>query len=73
MSKLKIQKLNLLLPDKKATLTVSLVGMCFRKTGATHYYAEKGRAIKGLVFCNGWEVELLDLQNLEGYTHTVNI
>ena len=30
-------------------------------TGATHYYAklgaqEKGRAIKGLVVCNGWDV-----------------
>ena len=40
---------------------------CF-KTGATQYYAQlglpdKGRAIKGLVVCNSWDLESLDLLN----------
>ena len=37
-------------------------------TGATHYHAQlglldKGRAIKGLVVCNSWDLEPLDLIN----------
>ena len=41
-------------------------GMPWRKTGATHYHAQlglldKGRAIKGLVVCNCWDLEPLDL------------
>ena len=37
-------------------------------TGATQYHAQlelsdKNRAIKGLVVCNGWDVEPLDLLN----------
>ena len=38
------------------------------KTGATQYHAQlvlpyKGRAIKGLVVCNNWDLEPLDLLN----------
>ncbi len=38
------------------------------KTGATHYHAQlglpdKGRAIKGLVVCNSWDLEPFDLLN----------
>ncbi len=42
--------------------------MSWFQTGATHYYAqlglqEKGRAIKGLVVRNTWDLEPLDLLN----------
>ena len=38
------------------------------QTGVTHYYAQlglpdKGRAIKGLVVCNSWDIEPQDLLN----------
>ena len=38
------------------------------KTGATHYHTQlglsnKGRAIKGFVVCNGWDLEPLDVLN----------
>ncbi len=38
------------------------------QTGATRYHAQlrlpdKGRAIKGLVVCNNWDLEPLDLLN----------
>ncbi len=37
------------------------------QTGATHYHAQlelqdKGRAIKGLVVCNSWDLEPWDYQ-----------
>ncbi len=39
-----------------------------KKTGATHYHAQlglqdKGRTIKGLVVCNNWDLQPLDLLN----------
>ena len=42
--------------------------MPWPKTGVTQYHAQlglpnKGRAIKGLVVCNNWYLEPLDLQN----------
>ena len=42
--------------------------MPWPKTGATQYHAQlglpdKGRAIKGLVVCNNWDLEPLDLLN----------
>ncbi len=42
--------------------------MPWPQTGATQYYAQlrlpdKGRAIKGLVVCNDWDLELLELLN----------
>ena len=42
--------------------------MPWPKTGATQYHAQlglpdKGRAIKGLVVCNSWDLEPLDLLN----------
>ncbi len=42
--------------------------MPWPKTGATQYHAQlglpdKGRAIKGLVVCNSWDLEPWDLQN----------
>ena len=42
--------------------------MPWPKTGATEYHAQlglldKGRAIKGLVVCYSWDLELLDLLN----------
>ena len=42
--------------------------MLWPQTGATHYNAQlglphKGRAIKGLVICNDWDLEPLDLLN----------
>ena len=42
--------------------------MPWLKTGATQYHAQlglpdKGRAIKGLVVCNSWDLEPLDLLN----------
>ena len=42
--------------------------MPWPQTGATHYQAhlglrDKGRAIKGLVVCNNWDLETLDLLN----------
>ena len=42
--------------------------MPWPKTGATQYHAQlglldKGCAIKGLVVCNSWELELLNLLN----------
>ncbi len=42
--------------------------MPWSKTGATQYHAQlglqdKGRAIKGLVVCNSWDLEPWDLQN----------
>ena len=42
--------------------------MPWPQTGETHYHAqlglpEKGRAIKGLVVCNNWDLEPLDLLN----------
>ena len=42
--------------------------MPWPQTGATHYHAQlglpgKGRAIKGLVVCNSWDLEPLDLLN----------
>ncbi len=41
--------------------------MPWPKTGATQYYAQlglpgKGRAIKGLVVCNNWDLNPLDLR-----------
>ena len=43
-------------------------GIPWPKTGATHYHAQlglpdKGRAIKGLVVCNSWDLEPYDLLN----------
>ncbi len=43
-------------------------GNALIKTGATQYNAQlglpdKGRAIKGLVDCNSWDLEPLDLLN----------
>ena len=43
-------------------------GRPWPKTGATQYNAQlglpdKGRAIKGLVVCNSWDPEPLDLLN----------
>ena len=42
--------------------------MPWPKTGATQYHAQlglpdKGRATKGLVVCNNWDLEPLDLLN----------
>ena len=42
--------------------------MPWLQTGATQYHAQlalpdKGRAIKGLVVCNNWDLEPLDLLN----------
>ncbi len=42
--------------------------MPWLQTGATQYHAQlglpdKGRAIKGLVVCNEWDLEPLDLLN----------
>ena len=42
--------------------------MPWPKTGTTQYHAQlglpdKGRAVKGLVVCNGWDLEPLDLLN----------
>ena len=42
--------------------------MHWPKTGATQYHAQlglpdKGRAIKGLVVCNSWDLEPLNLLN----------
>ena len=42
------------------------MGMPWPQTGATQNYAQlgipdKGRAIKGLVVCNDWDLEPLDL------------
>ena len=42
--------------------------MPWPQTGATHYHAQLGllykdRAIKGLVVCNSWDLEPLDLLN----------
>ena len=42
--------------------------MPWPQTGATHYHAQlvlsdKGSAIKGLVVCNSWDLELLYLIN----------
>ncbi len=42
--------------------------MPWSQTGATQYHAQlglsdKGRAIKGLVACNNWDLEPLDLLN----------
>ncbi len=42
--------------------------MPWLQTGATHYHAQLGlpgigRAIKGLVVCNNWDLEPLDLLN----------
>ena len=43
-------------------------GMPWPQTGKTQYHAQlglpdKGRTIKGLVFCNSWDLEPLDLLN----------
>ncbi len=43
-------------------------GNALAQTGATHYHAQlglpdKGRAIKGLVVCNSWDLEPWDLLN----------
>ncbi len=51
-----------------ATLIVSVGAMPWPKTGATQYHAQlglpdKGCTIKGLVVCNSWDLELLDLLN----------
>ena len=42
--------------------------MTWSKTEATHYHAQlelpdKGCAIRGLVVCNNWDLEPLDLRN----------
>ena len=42
--------------------------MTWPQTGATQYHAQlglsdKGRTFKGLVVCNGWDQEPLDLVN----------
>ncbi len=44
--------------------------MPWPQTGATQYHAQlglpdKGRAIKGLRVCNNWDLEPLDLLNIE--------
>ncbi len=47
-------------------LIVLVDGMPMPKTGTTLAQLkliDKGCAIKGLVFCNGWNLELLDLLN----------
>ena len=51
-----------------ATLIVWVRGMPWTQTGATQYHAQlglldKGCAIKGLVVCNNWDLEPLDLLN----------
>ena len=43
-------------------------GECLTQTGVTQYNAQlglpdKGRTIKGLVVCNSWDIEPLDLLN----------
>ncbi len=43
--------------------------MPWPQTGATHYHAQlglpdKGRAIKGLVVCNSWDLEPQDLTKI---------
>ena len=43
-------------------------GMPWSQTGVTQYHAQlgipdKGRAIKGLIFCYNWNLEPLDLLN----------
>ncbi len=50
------------------TLIVWVGGMPRPQTGATQYHEQlrlpdKGRAIKGLVVCNNWDLEPLDLLN----------
>ena len=42
--------------------------MPWSQTGKTHYHAQlglpdKGRGIKGLVVCNDWDLEPLELPN----------
>ncbi len=42
--------------------------MSWSQTGTTQFHAQlglldKGRAIKGLVVCNNWDIEPLDLLN----------
>ena len=51
-----------------ATLLVSIGGMPCSQTGTTQYHAQLGlpdigRAIKGFVVCNNWDLEPLDLLN----------
>ncbi len=47
------------------------MGMPWPQTGATQYHAQlglpdKSRAIKGLVVCNDWDLEPLDLYKRSG-------
>ncbi len=47
---------------------MSMGGMPWRQTGATQYHAQlrlpdKCRGIKGLVVCNNWDLEPVDLRN----------
>ena len=37
--------------------------MLWPKTRATHYHAQLGLSTKGLVVCNRWDLESLDLLN----------
>ncbi len=51
------------------TLIVWVGGMPWPQTGAAQYHAQlglpdKGRAINGLVFCDNWDVEPLELLNV---------
>ena len=46
----------------------SIDSLTFHQTGATQSHAhlglpDKGRAIKGMVVCNNWDLEPLDLRN----------
>ncbi len=52
--------------------------MPWPQTGATHYHAQlglpdKGRAIKGLVVCNSWDLEPWDLLNGGGILWLINM
>ncbi len=53
---------------KMNSMSTRVGGMPWPKTGATQYHAQlglpdKGRAIKGMVVCNNWDLEPLDLLN----------
>ncbi len=53
---------------RRASLIERVWGMPWPKTGRTQYHSQlslpdKGCAIKGLVVCNNWDIEPLDLLN----------
>ncbi len=47
-------------------MVVSVGGMPWLETGATHYYAQLEISNKGLVVCNSWDLEPLDLLKQSG-------